>query len=158
MAARQWVRWEEEILLEDDDEHHTECFYLRCAPLLGGVVSERDLAVVGKYCPDPAPGNMVYSADQQFLRFLQEGITCDSVLAMGATVRVEITQLSWKSGKEVMDWLNLLVTESSGQTSNGGAANPVNSVPVQEICITNEQAPVPAIDEQQVIDLTMCND
>ncbi|KAF7027549.1 hypothetical protein CFC21_039582 [Triticum aestivum] len=101
---------------------------------------------------------MVYSADPQFLRFLQEGITCDSVLAMGVTVRVEITQLSWNSRKEVIDWLNLLISESSGQASNGGAANPVNSVPVQEICITNEQAPVPAIDEQQVIDLTMSDD
>ncbi|VAH75343.1 unnamed protein product [Triticum turgidum subsp. durum] len=117
---------------------------------------------------------MVYSADPQFLRFLQEGITCDSVLAMGVTVRVEITQLSWNSRKEVIDWLNLLISDqaarikfhyaspplsqSSGQASNGGAANPVNSVPVQEICITNEQAPVPAIDEQQVIDLTMSDD
>uniref|UniRef100_A0A453DWU1 Uncharacterized protein n=1 Tax=Aegilops tauschii subsp. strangulata TaxID=200361 RepID=A0A453DWU1_AEGTS len=80
MAAREWVRWEEEILLEDDDEHHKECFYLCCAPPQGGGVSERDLAVVGKYWPLPA-GNIVYSADVQFLRSLEEAIICGSASA-----------------------------------------------------------------------------
>ncbi|KAM3197800.1 hypothetical protein ACQJBY_073093 [Aegilops geniculata] len=129
MAAREWVRWEEEILLEDDDEHHKECFYLRYAPPQGGGVSERDLAVVGKYWPLPA-GNIVYSADVQFLRSLEEAIICGSASARAVTVAAEITQLRWKSRNQVMDWLDSLVSDppygafglaSPGDHDDGGS-------------------------------------
>ncbi|XBI15381.1 hypothetical protein VPH35_057805 [Triticum aestivum] len=129
MAAREWVRWEEEILLEDDDEHHKECFYLCCAPPQGGGVSERDLAVVGKYWPLPA-GNIVYSADVQFLRSLEEAIICGSASARAVTVAADITQLRWKSRKQIMDWLDSLISDppygalglaSPGDHDDGGS-------------------------------------
>ncbi|XBI61751.1 hypothetical protein VPH35_042498 [Triticum aestivum] len=132
MVAREWVRWEE-ILLEDDDEHHKECYYLRCAPPQGGGVSER-------YWPLPA-GNIVYSADVQFLRSLEEAIICGSASARAVTVAVEITQLRWKSRKQVMDWLDSLISDL------------VHAF----LSFSDEEAlvPVPPIDEQQVVDLTM---
>ncbi|VAI32329.1 unnamed protein product [Triticum turgidum subsp. durum] len=43
---------------------------------------------------------------------------------------------------------------TSGSASSGGAA-PVNPVPMEEMCVTNGEAPVVAVDETEVIDLTM---
>ncbi|XBI29758.1 hypothetical protein VPH35_053669 [Triticum aestivum] len=43
---------------------------------------------------------------------------------------------------------------TSGSASSGGAAL-VNPVPMEEICVTNGEAPVVAVDESEVIDLTM---
>lgn len=37
----------------------------------------------------------------------------------------------------------------------GGGAAPVNPVPMEEICVTNGETPVIAMDESEVIDLTM---
>ncbi|KAF7065481.1 hypothetical protein CFC21_071578, partial [Triticum aestivum] len=44
---------------------------------------------------------------------------------------------------------------ASGSASSGGAAPVKPAVPMQEICVTNAEAPVVAMDESEVIDLTM---
>ncbi|XP_020186339.1 uncharacterized protein [Aegilops tauschii subsp. strangulata] len=109
MAVREWVGWEEEIMLEDGNgEEHKVCYFLLRAPPQDGGKSERDLAVVGKYW---GPGNMLYSADLQFLQSLQTALKSGSASARVATLALEITQIRWKSRKEVMDWLTSLVSD-----------------------------------------------
>ncbi|KAM3275263.1 hypothetical protein ACQJBY_043930 [Aegilops geniculata] len=109
MAVRKWVGWEEEIVLEDGDgEERKVCYFLRCAPPQDGGKSERDLAVVGKYW---GPGNIAYSVDLQFLQSLRTALESGSVSARVATPALKITQIRWKSRKEVMDWLTSLVSD-----------------------------------------------
>ena len=106
MAARKWVGWEEEVVL-DDKERRVVCYYLRCAPPrdADGEV-ERDPVVVGKLW---GVGNMVYSAHPQFLRSIGAAAARSQAPSRAVAVAVEATQLRWKSRREVMDWLTSLV-------------------------------------------------
>ncbi|XP_037431069.1 uncharacterized protein LOC119297345 [Triticum dicoccoides] len=108
-AAREWVGWEEEVVLgHDDGEKRKVCYYLlRAAPQDSGK-SERDLAVVGKYW---GPGNIAYSADVQFLLSLETALESGSAFARLVTLASEITGLRWKSRREIMDWLTSLVSD-----------------------------------------------
>ncbi|XP_048574835.1 uncharacterized protein LOC125556083 [Triticum urartu] len=108
-AAREWVGWEEEVVLgHDDGEERKVCYYLlRAAPQDSGK-SERDLAVVGKYW---GPGNIAYSADVQFLLSLETALESGSASARLVTLASEITGLRWKSRREIMDWLTSLVSD-----------------------------------------------
>uniref|UniRef100_A0ACD5Y9M9 Uncharacterized protein n=2 Tax=Avena sativa TaxID=4498 RepID=A0ACD5Y9M9_AVESA len=113
-AAKNWVGWEEEVVL-DDSGRRVVCYYLRCAPPRGGDgVVERDLAVVGKYW---GVGNMAYTAHPKFLRSIEAAAIRSPGPSRAVTVAVEATQLRWKSRREVMDWLTSLVADSPYRTS-----------------------------------------
>ncbi|KAF7058842.1 hypothetical protein CFC21_065820 [Triticum aestivum] len=108
MAVREWVGWEEIVLEGGDGEERKVCYFLLYAPPQDGGKSERDLAVVGKYW---GPGNIAYSADLQFLQSLRTSLESGSASARVVTLVLEITQIRWKSRKEVMDWLTSLVSD-----------------------------------------------
>ncbi|XBI81173.1 hypothetical protein VPH35_090145 [Triticum aestivum] len=108
-AAREWVGWEEEVVLGDDDgEERKVCYYLLCAAPQDSGKSQRDLALVGKYW---GPGNIAYSADVQFLLSLDTALESGSASATVEALASEITELRWKSRREIMDWLTSLVSD-----------------------------------------------
>ncbi|XP_037437948.1 uncharacterized protein LOC119305563 [Triticum dicoccoides] len=108
-AAREWVGWEEEVVLGDDDgEERKVCYYLLCAAPQDSGKSQRDLAVVGKYW---GPGNIAYSPDVQFLLSLDTALESGSTSARVEALASEITELRWKSRREIMDWLTSLVSD-----------------------------------------------
>ncbi|CAM0951312.1 unnamed protein product [Alopecurus aequalis] len=114
MAAKKWVGWEEEVVL-DENGRRVVCYYLRCTPPRDGDGEvERDLAVVGKFW---GVGNMVYSAHAQFLRSMEAAAAQSQAPSRAVAVALEATQLRWKSRREVMDWLTSLVADSPYRTS-----------------------------------------
>ncbi|KAM0822759.1 hypothetical protein ACQ4PT_071307 [Festuca glaucescens] len=118
-AAKKWVGWEEEVVLDDIGQSEVR-YYLCCAPPRDGDGEvERDLAVVGKLSD---AGNVVYWAHDEFVWSIHAAAARSPGPSRALTVTVEATQLGCKSRREVMDWLTSLVAADSPYITSASAS------------------------------------
>ena len=93
-----------------------------------------------------------------------DGISCGGSSTDAKRYRVDLTNfirvsLKWveRKARSILGFSDGSSQEGINDSASSGGAGPVNSVSLEETCTADEEAPVPIppIDEQQLVDLTM---